>query len=114
MSLICQRYLPRLNLCLPSLRVLYRCPVENETAVGLLNRLGLFSRGAFRSFIDNGTEAIEYLGDRRTTNMVAQCPPRHFLDSEFPFAQLRLLCCVDSHFVSSPRARFHRSITAPS
>ena len=55
---------------LPSLRVLYRRPVENETAVGLLNRMGLFSHGVFRSFIDN---AIECLGDRRTTNMVAQC-----------------------------------------
>ena len=79
--------------------MLYRRPAENETAVGLLNRMGLFSCGVFRSLIDNGTEAIEYLGDRRTTSMVAQCPPRHFLDSEFPFAQLRLLCCVDSHFV---------------
>ena len=47
--------------------MLYRCPVENETAVGLLNRMGLFSRGVFRSLIDNGvaTEEASEIAERR-------------------------------------------------
>ena len=51
--------------------MLHRRPVENETAVGLLNRMGLFSRGVFRSPIDNGTdlEAIECLGDRHSMSL---------------------------------------------